>query len=63
MEKTASTIPTNTVGLSRTRRVRKAPTDEQREVQKTPESELMSVEEYFDMVWDRYLEKYEKLQD
>ena len=28
---------------------------------KTTESELMSVNEYFDMVWDRYLEKYEKL--
>ena len=28
---------------------------------KTPESELMSVGEYFDMVWNRYLEKYEEL--
>ena len=35
----------------------------QPEIEKTPESELMSVEEYFDMVWNRYLEKYEKLQD
>ncbi|MBO4614459.1 MAG: hypothetical protein J5709_05035 [Bacteroidales bacterium] len=32
------------------------------EVSKTPENELLSVEEYFDMVWQRYLEKYEKLQ-
>ena len=48
--------------MLRTRRVRKVPSDEQGEVQKTPESELMSVEEYFDMVWDRYLEKYEELQ-
>lgn len=32
-------------------------------VEKTPESELMTVEEYFDEVWSRYLEKYEKLQD
>ena len=32
------------------------------DVAKTPDSELMSVEEYFDMVWNRYLEKYEKLQ-
>ena len=31
-------------------------------VDKTPESELMTVEEYFDEVWQRYLEKYEKLQ-
>ena len=62
METIASTISTNTVGLLRTRRVRKVPSDEQGEVQKTPESELMSVEEYFDMVWDRYLEKYEELQ-
>lgn len=31
-------------------------------VEKTPESELMTVEEYFDEVWQRYLEKYEKLQ-
>ena len=31
-------------------------------VEKTPESELMTVEEYFDEVWNRYLEKYEKLQ-
>jgi len=29
---------------------------------KTPESELMTVEEFFDEVWQRYLEKYEKLQ-
>lgn len=28
---------------------------------KTSESELMSVEEYFDMVWHRYLEKHEKM--
>ena len=32
------------------------------EAPKTPENELLSVEEYFDMVWQRYLEKYEKLQ-
>ena len=31
-------------------------------VDKTPESELMSVEEYFGKVWERYLEKYENLQ-
>lgn len=31
-------------------------------IEKTPESELMTVEEYFDEVWNRYLEKYEKLQ-
>lgn len=31
-------------------------------VEKTPESELMTVEEYFDEVWQRYLEKHEKLQ-
>ena len=28
---------------------------------KTPESELMSVEEYFDIVWHRYIEKQEKI--
>ena len=28
---------------------------------KTPESELMSVEEYFDIVWHRYIEKQERL--
>lgn len=28
-------------------------------VDKTPESELMTVEEYFDEVWQRYLEKQE----
>ena len=31
------------------------------EISKTPESELMSVDEYFDMVWNRYMEKYEEL--
>ncbi|MBP3762715.1 MAG: hypothetical protein J6I49_02420 [Bacteroidales bacterium] len=29
---------------------------------KTPESELMEVEEFFDIVWKRYLEKHESLQ-
>lgn len=28
---------------------------------KTPESELMSVEEYFDIVWHRYIEKTRKI--
>lgn len=42
------------------RRVAKADS-KQIDVSKTPESELMSVDEYFGMVWDRYLEKYEKL--
>ena len=30
--------------------------------QKTPENELMSVEEYFGKVWQRYLEKREAVQ-
>lgn len=38
------------------------PIDTTQSVDKTPESELMTVEEYFDEVWQRYLEKYEKLQ-
>lgn len=29
---------------------------------KTPECEMMSVDDYFAMVWNRYLEKYENLQ-
>ena len=40
----------------------KKPVGSLQTVEKTPESELMTVEEYFDEVWQRYLEKYEKLQ-
>lgn len=54
---TAYTNSTETIRIPRTRRV----TSKQIDVSKTPESELMSVDEYFGMVWDRYLEKYEKL--
>ena len=39
----------------------RAPVGTTQIVEKTPESELMTVEEYFDEVWQRYLEKYEKL--
>jgi len=53
---------TETIHSPRIRRGRKAPVAAQTAIEKTPESELMSVEEYFGMVWERYLEKYENLQ-
>lgn len=58
---TAYTDTIETIREHRSRRVAKAAATKQIEVPKTPESELMSVDEYFGMVWDRYLEKYEKL--
>ena len=55
--KTVAYIDKDAVGVSKVKK-----TKQTCEVAKTPESELMSVEEYFDIVWSRYLEKYEKLQ-
>ena len=54
---------TNDTKTTRTRagRTRKAAAAKQTDIPRTPESELMSVEEYFDLVWNRYVEKYEKL--
>lgn len=60
METVAYTNDTDTMRVPRTRRIHKA-TAIHSEVPKTPESELMSVDEYFDMVWNRYMEKYEEL--
>ena len=56
------TDSTETLRAPRIRRGRKAPVAAQTAIEKTPESELMSVDEYFGMVWERYLEKYENLQ-
>ena len=53
---------TETIHSPRIRRGHKAPVAAQTAIEKTPESELMSVDEYFGMVWERYLEKYENLQ-
>ena len=61
MESLTYTDSTSTARSSRLRQARKA-VDSQPSAGKTPESELMTVEEYFDEVWQRYLEKYEKLQ-
>ena len=60
MDTVAYTNDTDVVRVPRTRRIAKT-TVQHTEIPKTPESELMSVEEYFDMVWNRYMEKYEKL--
>jgi hypothetical protein len=62
MDTIAYTNSTETVCAPRIRRGRKATVAAQTAIEKTPESELMTVEEYFDEVWQRYLEKYEKLQ-
>ena len=62
MDTIPHTNSTETMRVPRIRRERKAPVAVQTEITKTPESELMSVDEYFDEVWQRYLEKYEKLQ-
>lgn len=48
--------------VGRPRATTKKPRPATEEFPKTPESELMSVEEFFGKVWDRYLEKYESLQ-
>jgi len=58
---TAYTNTSETIRIPRTKRVAKASVSKQIEVSKTPENELMSVDDYFGMVWNRYLEKYEKL--
>ncbi|MBP5536354.1 MAG: hypothetical protein J6X62_06130 [Bacteroidales bacterium] len=60
MDAVAYTNNTDTAQMPHTRRIHKAST-RHAEISKTPESELMSVDEYFDMVWNRYMEKYEKL--
>lgn len=52
---------TETVQNPHAKRFSKTKAAMQTKVPKTPESELMSVEEYFGMVWNRCLEKYEKL--
>ena len=62
MDTVTSTTSTETMRTSHIRRGRKAPASAQNAFEKTPERELMSVEEYFDKVWERYLEKYENLQ-
>ena len=43
--------------MPRVKRERRVPVANQLEISKTPESELLTVEEYFDKVWNRYLEK------
>ena len=62
MDTVAYTNSTETMRAPRIRRGRKAPVVDKTTIEKTPESELMTVEEYFGMVWERYLEKYENLQ-
>ncbi len=57
MDTVAYTNDTDTMRMPCTRRIVKT-TARHMEISKTPESELMSVEEYFDMVWNRYMEKY-----
>ena len=61
MESVAAIEKPKAVRTAHSARGRK-PIDTTQSVDKTPESELMTVEEYFDEVWQRYLEKYEKLQ-
>ena len=53
MEPTTYVNDTETVRMPRTKRTRKASAAKSAEIPKTPESELMSVDEYFGMVWDR----------
>lgn len=53
MESLTYTDSTSTARSSRLRQARKA-VDSQPSAGKTPESELMTVEEYFDEVWQRY---------
>lgn len=62
MDTLANTNSTEAMRASRIRRGQKASIAAQTAIEKTPESELMTVEEYFDKVWERYLEKYENLQ-
>ena len=61
MESVATIERPKAVRTAHSARGRK-PIDTTQSVDNTPESELMTVEEYFDEVWQRYLEKYEKLQ-
>ena len=61
MESTATTIKPKTARAMHSARGRK-PVAQPQTIEKTPESELMTVEEYFSEVWQRYLEKHEKLQ-
>ena len=55
-------VQKNSTKTARTQAAKRKVQSVQTDMQKTPESELTSVEEYFGAVWNRYLEKYEKLQ-
>ena len=62
LKEAMETLESTTSAAVRTRRsVTKKSRSVQDEIPKTPESELMSVEEYFDIVWQNYLKKYTKL--
>lgn len=60
MDTIAYTNSTETVCAPRIRRGRKATVAAQTAIEKAPESELMSEDEYFDEVRQRCLENYEK---
>lgn len=57
-----SSFTNDTMQIPRAKSGRKSRVTQQTVVSKTPENELATVEEFFDAVWNRYLEKNEKLQ-
>ncbi len=62
MDTIACTNSTETMRVPRIRRGRKAPVAAQAVIEKTPESELMSVDEYFGILRKRINEYYDNLQ-
>ena len=62
MEPTTYANDTETVRMPRTKRTRKASAAKSAEIPKTPESELMTVEEFFGILRKRVNEYYESLQ-
>ena len=60
MDTISYTDSTETMRAPRIRRGHKAPIAVKTAIEKTPESELMTVEEYFDEVRQRCMENYEK---
>ena len=62
MDTIACTNSTETMRVPHIRRGRKAPVAAQAVIEKTPESELMSVDEYFGILRKRINEYYDNLQ-
>ena len=61
MDAVAYTNDTDTIRMSRTRRIAKVSASQAAKVAKTPKSELMTVEEYFGILRKRVNDYYDNL--